>query len=144
VGLVWAGNQQHKNDANRSIPFADLMPLFQIPNIDWFSLQFGNAAAQISENNLSQQLHDLSPRLHNFSDTAAAMSALDLVISVDTSAAHLAGALGCPCLLMLSTTPDWRWAGNEAASPWYPNHQLFRQQIPGDWQAVVALIVESL
>jgi tetratricopeptide (TPR) repeat protein len=144
IGLVWAGNQRHVNNVNRSAALADLMPLFALPGIDWFSLQFGEAARQIDESNLAETICDLSPRLHDFADTAAAISALDLVISIDTSVAHLAGALGVECWLMLPTKPDWRWAGQGAETPWYPDMRIFRQKNPGDWKSLAAIIADAL
>ncbi len=142
VGLVWAGNQNFKNDDNRSAPLSSLKALFEIDGIDWYALQFGKAHAQIHENGLSNKIVDMSPMLHDFSDTAALE--LDLIISVDTAAAHLAGATGRPCWLMLPTMPDWRFADNEMVRLWYPTLRPFRQTRAGDWEGVAALIAAEL
>lgn len=144
VGLVWAGNQKFKNDADRSAPLSSLTPLFEIENIDWYSLQCGDAHEQIRENRLSDVIRDLSPGLRDFSDTAAVLEACDIIISVDTAVAHLAGALGRTCYLMLSTKPDWRFADDETASLWYPTLRPFRQIHAGDWQSVVSDIATAL
>ncbi|MDR3425426.1 MAG: tetratricopeptide repeat-containing glycosyltransferase family protein [Alphaproteobacteria bacterium] len=144
VGLVWAGNQNFEKDSRRSAPLGDLLPLFDTTGIDWFSLQFGSAAAQIRQNNLSDRVIDLSPRLHDFADTAAALSALDLVICIDSSVAHLAGALNIPCWLMLPTATDWRWQGQSATTPWYPSLRIFRQQTAGDWRGLASMIANEL
>ncbi|HUY69297.1 MAG TPA: tetratricopeptide repeat-containing glycosyltransferase family protein [Alphaproteobacteria bacterium] len=140
IGIAWAGNPDHPNDAIRSMHLRGLAPLFDLPGIDWFSLQVGSPAAQIGENNLAARLHDFSPRLRNFTDTASAMMACDLVITVDTAVAHLAGALGRPAYVMLSPAREWRWAGQESESLWYPTLRLFRQKEAGDWGGVVAAI----
>ncbi len=142
VGIVWAGNPSHANDRNRSLPLAALEPLFDTDGIDWFSLQVGSRAADIGD--CSAPIHDLSLDLHSFADTAAAMTQLDLVISVDTAPAHLAGALGRPVWLMLPHAPDWRWFTRRTDSPWYPGMRLFRQPAPGDWDSVVAAIKNAL
>ncbi|MFA4994816.1 MAG: tetratricopeptide repeat-containing glycosyltransferase family protein [Bdellovibrionales bacterium] len=144
VGLVWAGNQKFKNDVNRSASLSSLKTLFEIDGIDWYSLQFNEARSQIRENSLSDKIEDLSVQLRDFSDTAAALNALDLVISVDTSVAHLAGALGRPCWLMLSTTPDWRFVNDEATRRWYPTLRTFRQTHANDWQSVATDIAAAL
>jgi Flp pilus assembly protein TadD len=144
IGIAWAGNPLHPNDALRSAPLRDLVPLFEIPGIDWFSLQIGAPAVQISECGFGKRVHDLSPRLKDFTDTAAAMAALDLVITVDTAIAHLAGALGRPAFVMLPDAREWRWAGQETQSLWYPSLRLFRQKTAGDWRETIAAMKEGL
>lgn len=144
VGLVWAGNQRFINDASRSADLSSLLPLFDVPNIDWFSLQLGSPTAQIAACNLTNKICDLSAQLHDFADTAAVLDALDLVICVDTSVAHLAGAMGRPCWLMLSTNPDGRWADTSSSSDWYPSIRLFRQTTAGDWHDVATRIASAL
>jgi ADP-heptose:LPS heptosyltransferase len=140
---VWAGNRKFENDDKRSVPLSSLRGLFEIEGIDWYSLQFGDARDQIQENNLSDVITDLSPLLRDFSDTAA-LEELDLMISVDTATAHLAGALNRPCWLMLSTTTDWRFADNELVRLWYPSLCPFRQTRAGDWQGVASLMIDEL
>jgi Tfp pilus assembly protein PilF len=137
VGLVWAGRPGHANDRNRSCPLAALAPLFDRPDIAWYSLQLGQGPAPAP-------LIDLASGITSFSDTARALAALDLLISVDTAPVHLAGALGRPAFLMLPFAPDWRWLLERGDSPWYPSLTLFRQPKPGDWASVVAAIGQRL
>lgn len=144
VGLVWAGNPEHSNERNRSTTFETYRPLVDIPNIAWFCLQLGPAAEQASEARAQSIVHDLSPQLHDFSDTAAAVAALDLLITVDTAPAHLAGSLAVPVWVMLPLLPDWRWQLDRDDSPWYPTMRLFRQQLAGDWKRPVGLMREIL
>jgi tetratricopeptide (TPR) repeat protein len=142
IGLVWAGNPHHRNDRNRSIQPAQLAPLvegslFGTNSRQFFSLQVGAAATGISVFP-SGSITDLSPFLHDFAETAAALTALDLIITVDTSVAHLAGALGRPVELLLPYAPDWRWMLDRSDSPWYPTMRIHRQKIPGDWAGVIS------
>ncbi|MDP1527333.1 MAG: tetratricopeptide repeat protein [Rhodocyclaceae bacterium] len=138
IALVWAGNPAHSNDANRSMPLAALQPLLNAANCTFFSLQFGARAADIAALGLGQQIIDLAPHLKDFADTAAALTQMDLLVCVDTSVAHLAGALGVPTWLLLPYMPDWRWRLARDDSPWYPSLRLFRQIRPGDWAGVVS------
>jgi tetratricopeptide (TPR) repeat protein len=146
IGLVWAGNPSHPKDRARSIPLARLEPLFGIEGAHMFSLQLGPAAAQLAATRLP--ITDLTPAIHDMADTAALMANLDLIISVDTSPVHLAGALAMPTWLLLPHSPDWRWLIDRADSPWYPTVQLFRQPAVGDWKSVVdalqGLLTEKL
>ena len=142
IGLVWSGSQAHANDTNRSLALAKIAPLFQ-PGDVWVSLQKevrdrDRAALEASG------ILDVSAELGDFADTAALISALDLVISVDTSVAHLAGALGKPTWVMLPFAPDFRWLLDREDSPWYPSMRLFRQSRAGDWDGVLARIGEAL
>jgi len=142
IGIVWAGNPKHANDRNRSCPLDLLSPLFGQDGLAWFSLQKGAAAAQLTRHRTA--ITDLGPELHSFSDTAAALSALDLLITVDTSVAHLAGALGRPAWVMLPYAPDWRWLLQREDSPWYPALRLLRQDEGGDWNGVVRKLAAAL
>ena len=144
IGLVWAGNPSHPNDANRSAPLAALAPLLALPGNQFFSLQVGPRAADLSQLKGAVPITDWSPNLGDFSDTAAALATLDLLITVDTSVAHLAGALGRPVWMLLAFAPDWRWLLQREDSPWYPTLRLFRQPAPGDWQSVVAKLAAAL
>ncbi|HLH93715.1 MAG TPA: tetratricopeptide repeat protein [Xanthobacteraceae bacterium] len=144
VGLVWASNPAHPNRVLRDVPLKQLQPLLDIPDIDWFALQVGSAAGDVAAHGFSSCIHDLSPQIHNFGDTAAAVEALDLVITVDTSVPHLVGAMGKPCWAMISTAREWRWSGREAMSIWYPSMRLFRQSSAGDWGGVLAKIEAEL
>ena len=142
VGLIWAGNPEHPNDHNRSCAFDKFAPILDIRSIQWISLQ--KEAQPPAHSPQSALTFDIADRLENFADTAAAMAELDLVISVDTAAAHLAGALGCPLWLMLPFAPDWRWLTEKTNSPWYPTARLYRQPAPGDWESVIAAIAKDL
>jgi ADP-heptose:LPS heptosyltransferase len=132
----------HGNDANRSLSLAMLSPLFQTDDV-WVSLQKevrdrDRAALEASG------ILDVSAELGDFADTAALISSLDLVIAVDTSVAHLAGALGKPVWLMVPFAPDFRWLLDREDTPWYPKMRLFRQSRAGDWDGVIARIGEAL
>ncbi|MCA4919622.1 MAG: tetratricopeptide repeat protein [Roseomonas sp.] len=142
IGLVWSGSQMHGNDANRSVPFAKISPLLQTSDV-WVSLQKEVREADRAALAGSGIL-DVSAELGDFADTAALISALDLVISVDTSVAHLAGALGKPTWVMVPFAPDFRWLLDREDTPWYPKMRLFRQSRAGDWDGVIARIGEAL
>jgi len=143
IGLCWAGNPGHPNDRKRSLPLARLVPLFVLPSITWFSVQAGEAAAQIATTPGADRVVPL-PRGTALVDTAALIAELDLVISVDTGIAHLAGALARPTWLLLPFAPDWRWQLDREDSPWYPSLRLFRQTRAGDWAAVVERVANAL
>jgi predicted O-linked N-acetylglucosamine transferase (SPINDLY family)/ADP-heptose:LPS heptosyltransferase len=143
VGLAWAGNPQHKNDRNRSIALEHLAPLFDAPGVRWFSLQVGERAADLARTPAGK-IANLAERLTNFAETAAAIAGLDLVIAVDTAAAHLAGALGKPVWVLLPFVPDWRWLINRDDSPWYPTARLFRQPARADWGSVAQMVRAAL
>lgn len=142
IGLVWSGSQGHANDSNRSIRLAKLLSLLQGGDV-WVSLQKEVREADRAALEASGLL-DFSADLADFADTAALISALDLVITVDTSVAHLAGALGKPTWLMLPFAPDFRWLLEREDSPWYPKMRLFRQQRAGDWEGVIERIGAAL
>lgn len=143
VGLVWAGNPGHVNDRQRSIPQEQLLSLAATPGVSFYSLQVG--AADKAQRELARaEITDLAPRFTDFADSAAAIQALDLVITVDTSVAHLAGALGKPVWILLPFVPDWRWMLNRSDSPWYPSARLFRQPKRGDWASVLKEVKQAL
>jgi hypothetical protein len=144
IGLVWSGNPKHANDRNRSIPLHDFQPLAKVPGLSLFSLQKGPAAGQLGDSTLKLRLTDHAARLTDFGETAALIANLDLVITVDTSVAHLAGALAKPVWVLLPRVPDWRWMLDRSDSPWYPTMRLFRQPGEGDWEAVIGAVVEAL
>lgn len=141
IGLVWAGNPQHSNDARRSMPAKSFMPLLEIPGASFVSLQVGPRAKDAG---CLPGLLDFSHQLADFAETGALIEALDLVISVDTSSAHCAAALGKRTWIMLPHAPDWRWLTGREDSPWYAAVRLFRQPAPGAWDAVVDAIRASL
>ncbi|WP_245286384.1 tetratricopeptide repeat protein [Bradyrhizobium sp. ARR65] len=139
VGVVWAGNPLHKGDRQRSLPADELLPRLVTPGAQLFSLQKETRAADApAMAALGADIIDLAPALGDFADTAAAVAALDLVIAVDTSVAHLAGALGRPVWLLLPYALDWRWLRDREDSPWYPTMRLFRQEKPRAWEGVIA------
>jgi tetratricopeptide (TPR) repeat protein len=140
VGLTWAGGPIPRN---RSIPPELLEPLGDVANVRFHSLQMPDPAKPSS---LPAGLHaiDCSPNIRDFTDTAAALFNLDLLISIDTATAHLAGALGRPAWVLLQFAADWRWLVDRSDSPWYPTLRLFRQPRPGDWKTPIARVVEEL
>lgn len=141
VGLVWQGNRQQTRDVVRSCPLEKLLPLLKSEAATFFSLQTEEIGRRsIAELHLEERLIDLGVALRDFRETAAVVERLDLVITVDTGTAHLAGALGRPVWTMLCHTPDWRWHLSRRDSPWYPTMRLFRQPRWGDWDSVVAEI----
>ena len=150
VGLVWAGSPFSKQpraqamDRRRSITLEQYAPLAAIPGLCLISLQKGEAAAQARTPPVGMSLHDWTGELDDYADTAALVEALDLVISVDTSVVHLAGALGKPVWVLNRYDQCWRWLRDRTDSPWYPTARLFRQRAPGDWAGVIGDVVEAL
>ena len=145
VGIVWAGNPSHKNDHHRSIPLERLAPWLRIPGVRFYALQKDVRPADAAVlKTLGDAVTPLGPDLRDWTDTAAALSALDLLVSVDTSVAHLAGTLGRPVWMLLPFAADWRWLRDREDSPWYPSMRLFRQPAVGDWDAVFARMAEEL
>jgi len=149
VGLVWVGNSRnhipelHAIDARRSIPLDQWGPILGVPGCSFFSLKKGVAPAESAK--LAQAgVHDFSAEWRDFSDTAAMVVNLDLVISVDTAVAHLAGALGKSVWLMNRYDTCWRWQAGGCDSPWYGTLRQFRQHRPGDWDAVIATAAAAL
>ncbi len=147
IGIAWAGSPTQGNDRNRSARLADFAPLFDIPGIEWHSLQVGEKRAELDASRITHhalRIEDWSPKIKDWADTAAIVSQLDLVISVDTGVVHLAGALGVPAWVLLCYAPDWRWLLEHADSPWYPAARLFRQPRPKDWASVMAEAAAAL
>ncbi|MGD0462614.1 MAG: tetratricopeptide repeat-containing glycosyltransferase family protein [Tepidisphaeraceae bacterium] len=144
VGLVWAGRRMHINDRNRSMRLNQLAGLKDIAGASFYSLQKGPPRAQIADGAFAGRLIDWTDQLDDFADTAGLMANLDLVITVDTAVAHLAGAIGKRTWLLLSTPPDWRWLLERSDSPWYPTMQLFRRNRADDWSGVIASVAEAL
>ena len=141
VGIAWSGNPKFPLDRHRSIPLARFAPLAANPGLALVSLQVGERAAEVAE--FPGPIVDLAPYLTDFAATARAIAALDVVISVDTAVAHLAGALGKPVWTLVPFSPDWRWQLARADSPWYPTMRLFRQRAPGNWDSVFARITTA-
>ncbi len=144
VGLVWAGKPEYTNDKKRSMPLSLFIPLLRSPGVTWFSLQKGRAADEIGLLPSELRPVDFTGALFDFEETAAFIENLDLVISVDTAVAHLAGALGKPVWTLLPFIPDWRWLLQREDSPWYPTMRLFRQSTIGDWGAVLNRVQREL
>jgi Flp pilus assembly protein TadD len=142
VGLVWAGRQAQMDGGDRSIALAQLAPLSRIGVDVFFSLQMGSPAGQAPPPGMN--LIDWTGDLRDFADTAALIANLDLIISVDTAVAHLAGAMGKPVWVLLLYVSDWRWLLNRDDSPWYPTMRLFRQRAIGDWTTAIGALAEKL
>ena len=144
VGLAWAGNPEHLNDRNRSCSLENLTLLLQVENVQFFSLQKGRGSEEAKNPPLGMELIDLTDQIKGFSDTAALIENLDLVVSVDTAVAHLAGAIGKRVWTLLPYSPDWRWLLKWEDSPWYPTMRLYRQGSPGDWIEVIQRMAADL
>jgi hypothetical protein len=135
VGLAWAGNPENCHSRKRDIPLERMTPLLRVPGVEFFSLQLGASAPAMT---------DCTADLKDFADTAALIAELDLVISVDTAVAHLAGALGLPVWTLLPFVPDWRWGMTGETTSWYPTMRLFRQPSHEDWDSVIAQAAQEL
>jgi tetratricopeptide (TPR) repeat protein len=145
VGVVWSGNPEHKWDRRRTMAASNVLPALAVPGVRLFSLQKDPRPEDRGTlRALADCITDLAPELTDFTETAAAIEALDLVIAVDTSVAHLAGALGRPVWLMTPYALDWRWLRDREDSPWYPTMRLFRQSVPKVWDDVLARIRSEL
>jgi len=151
LGLVWAGNPRHGNDRRRSLPLAALAPILDMPGIRFFSLQTAaftgepdRRGAELRASRWASGVADIASALHDFADTAAALSQLDLLISVDTAVVHLAGALGLPAWVLLPFNADWRWLRNRDDSPWYPTLRLYRQDESFEWGPVIERVRRDL
>lgn len=139
VGIAWAGRREHGNDKKRSMRLKDFAPLFEVPGINWYSLQVQRNGDLVD----FPQVY--SPPLKTFADTAWWLNELDLLISVDTAVVHLAGAMGRPVWALLPFSPDWRWMLDRDDSPWYPGHmRLFRQSEKRDWAEVIERVKQQL
>jgi tetratricopeptide (TPR) repeat protein len=140
IGLVWGGSPLHPHELWRSIPLEQLAPLTNLEGTAFYSLQMGPPASQVKELGSRVHIIDLQDEQRDFADTAAIVANLDLVISIDTSVVHLAGAMGKPVWVMLSKSADWRWLLDREDNPWYPTARLFRQSTMGNWHDVVTRI----
>ena len=144
VGIVWSGNPENPDNQKRSCSLKDFLDILDIPDLNFYSLQKGIASHELNDIPDSITVNDISSQLQDFADTAAVVEQLDLIITVDTSVAHLAGALGKQVWLLLCYNPDWRWLLNREDSPWYPTMRLFRQPNPGNWSAVFTRVHNTL
>jgi tetratricopeptide (TPR) repeat protein len=139
IGLAWAGSPKHKRDTERSLSPSLLAPLAALPGVSWFSFQLDS-----KEEPPLPGIVSLDPFIRNFSDTAYALTEMNLVITVDTALAHLAGAMGIPTLLLVAFFPDFRWMMGRNDTPWYPTVRLYRQPAPGNWSSVIRQVVDDL
>lgn len=144
VGLVWASNPDNWISEVKSLELKQLLPVLQVPDTLFVSLQIGHATEQFGQLPGHIASLDPTPEIKDFHDTACVIQELDLVITIDSAVAHLAGALGKPVWVLLHDTPDWRWGMDSADSPWYPSAKLFRQTEAGDWATPVAAMREAL
>jgi hypothetical protein len=144
VGLLWAADARHWDTEDRTATLADMAPLGRVPGVSLFSLQFGPQGRQAAPAPAGMALEELGSRLPDFADTAAVIAALDLLITVDTAAANLAGALGARVWVAVPFIPDWRWGTQGDHTPWYPTAKVYRQPRPGDWRSVFAAMAQDL
>ena len=143
VGLVWAGNPDHVNDMRRSLDLKQLAPVLDVPGVSFVSLQVGPRSADLKAHR-ERKILDLAPDLTDYVETAAAVCALDLIISVDTSVCHLVGALGKPIWVPLPWVTDWRWLLGREDNPWYPTMRLIRQKRGEDWAEIMPRAAKDL
>lgn len=143
IGLAWAGSPEHTNDLRRSCRLKDLEPLIGVDGVRFFSLQVGERARDLADYT-RMEIRDLAAGISDYADTASLIARLDLVIAVDTSVVHLAGAMGQPVWVLLPYVCDWRWLRDRADSPWYPTARLFRQPGPDDWAACMDEVASAL
>jgi hypothetical protein len=144
IGCVWAGRPTHKNDWKRSMSLPDLAPVTAVDGIALIVLQKGAGQRQTGSYYGRAPLVHLSAEIGSFEDTAAIIEGLDLVLTVDTSVAHLAGAMGKPVWIMLPWAAEWRWLMHRTDTPWYPTVRLFRQPTAGDWKSVAQQVAAAL
>lgn len=144
VGIVWGGNPDFPGDRWRSPGLKPLLPLFDVPDIEWVGLQVGPRRADMDGWTKPAHFRDCGDALRDMDDTAALIATLDCVVTPCTSIAHLAGAMGKTCFILLSAAPDWRWMLTRGDTPWYPNLRLYRQHLAGDWTAPVAAVAAAI
>ncbi|MFM0502807.1 tetratricopeptide repeat protein [Paraburkholderia caffeinilytica] len=144
IGVVFAGSPHHVLDRYRSIRLETLKPLFGLRGITWYSVQKGDREHESESIAHDCDLHTLGPTINDFTDTLAILQTLDLLITVDTSVAHLAGAAGLPVWVLIPAYSEWRWLTGRTDSPWYPSMRLFRQQTLGEWDPVVKEVQDAL
>ncbi len=144
IGIVWAGNPGHANDRHRSCPLSAFEPLLDNPELHFYSLQKGERSEDLATLPASLTVHNMAPQLNDYGDLALLLEPLELIISVDTSVAHVAAALGKPVWLLLSQDNDWRWGVSEETTPWYPGMRLFRQTRLDDWEEMMVRVLQAL
>ncbi len=136
IAIAWGGSPTHQNDRRRSVNLENFLPLCGYPDVTLFSVQKGPRSQDLRQTGGACLIVDAGAKMQNFDQTASLLHQMDLVITVDTSVAHLAGAMGKPVWVLLPFAPDWRWMHQRSDSPWYPTMRLFRQPRPGDWTRV--------
>jgi hypothetical protein len=144
IGLVWAGRPTHKNDRKRTMKLAQFKPLFARDDIVLLTVQKGPQIAQVGSYFGPAPLINLGPEIADFADTMAILKNIERLVTIDTSVAHIAGAIGVPTSLVLPYAPDWRWLLDRDDTPWYPSLRLFRQRRAYDWSGVVEAVADSL
>ena len=144
IGLVWSGGTAHSNVHNRSLTLADFLPLTEVSGADCTSLQKDVRVVDVKVLAARPDTRHFCEQQKDFSDAAALVAAMDVVVTVCTSVAHLAGAMGKPVWVLLPHLPDWRWFLDRGDSPWYPSARLFRQHKAGDWGGVVARVAKEM
>jgi ADP-heptose:LPS heptosyltransferase len=144
IGLAWAGNKDHRNDRHRSMPLAALRPLLELTEFHFVALQKGPRPGDAELLGAMPEMLHVGDRIEDFADMAAIIAELDMVITVDTAVAHVAGGLGKPVWILLPFSPDWRWLLDREDSPWYPTARLFRQSAIGDWAGPVDRVRQAL
>ena len=144
IGLAWGGRPRYRTLRHRSCSFEIFSALSNLDDTAFYSLQKGEAAKEAKHPPTGMNFYDYTQEIKDFSDTAALIENLDLIISVDTAVAHLAGALGKPVWTLLPFAADWRWLLEREDSPWYPTMRLFRQPSHGDWEAVISRVFDHV
>jgi len=146
IGLTWAGTPRHQSDPyrNRSCPVDAFKPLLNFSEIKLFSLQTGIRKIDLIKINKLRLITDLSHKIHSFEDTAALICNLDIVITIDTAIAHLAGSLGKTVWILLAKSSDWRWNTKSGGNLWYPTARIFKQKFPGDWSGPINDLTKEL
>jgi tetratricopeptide (TPR) repeat protein len=144
IALVWAGRPTHKNDRKRTLKLAQFAPLFAIPGITLVTVQKGEQIAQAGGYYGAAPLLNLGPEIDDFTDTMAILKNVERLVTIDTSVAHIAGAIGVPTALVLPYAPDWRWLLNRDDTPWYSSVKLYRQERPYDWSGVIERVAKDL
>jgi hypothetical protein len=144
VGIVWSGSTTFKGNDKRATTLARFLRFLEVPGVRLFSLQKGPPLKELEALKGEGLVVDLGSLIDDFAESAATIAKLDLVIMTDSSVAHLCGALGRPCWVLLSAAPDWRWFSGRSDSPWYPSLRLFRQKALGEWDEVFDAAVQAL
>lgn len=144
IALVWAGRPTHKNDRKRTLKLSQFAPLFALPDVAILTVQKGEQIAQAGAYYGPAPLLNLGPEIEDFLDTMAILKNVEHLVTIDTSVAHVAGAMGAPASLVLPYAPDWRWLLGRDDSPWYRSLKLYRQQLPYDWSGVIERVAADL